>query len=394
MKIGIVLNNTSTESETFFTSKIKGLQDSGYQVVLFANESEDSHICRLIPHPKVSKNIILQLGQMMVSYIVLLLTHPIIFFRFLHLEKMDGIPFHTRWENLYLNHHILKEELDWIHFGFITMVIRRENVGYAIDAKMGVSLRGYDICIYPLKHNGCFGKVWDKVDKIHSISNDLLKLAQDQGLKNNTRQMVIPPAVDIENFKTSKRKWKKFDSKEKIRFLTVARLHWKKGLEYTLQALRIMKEKNISFQYTIIGEGYERERLIFAAHQLGIDEQVIFSGSIPHQYIKEYYEETDIYLQYSNQEGFCNAVLEAQAMGLITIVSDAEGLSDNVQNGKTGWVVPKRSPKDLSDKIIEIISTDNKELDQIRKNSIRRVKKYFNLEIQKKEFNKFYQDNI
>ena len=155
-----------------------------------------------------------------------------------------------------------------------------------------------------------------------------------------------------------------------------------------------MKEKNIPFQYTIIGEGYERERLIFAAHQLGIDEDVIFSGSIPHQYIKEYYEETDIYLQYTNQEGFCNAVLEAQAMGLITIVSDAEGLSDNVQNGKTGWVVPKRSPKDLSDKIIEIISTDNKELDQIRKNSIRRVKKYFNLEIQKKEFNKFYQDNI
>ena len=75
-------------------------------------------------------------------------------------------------------------------------------------------------------------------------------------------------------------------------------------------------------------------------------------------------------------------------------VSDAGGLSDNVQNGKTGWVVPKRSPQYLSYKIIEIISIDNAELVQIRTNSIRRVKKYFNLEIQKKEFNKFYQDNI
>ncbi|MBK7870836.1 MAG: glycosyltransferase family 4 protein [Saprospiraceae bacterium] len=54
-----------------------------------------------------------------------------------------------------------------------------------------------------------------------------------------------------------------------------------------------------------------------------------------------YYEKADIYLQYSIQEGFCNAVLEAQAMGLLCIVSDAEGLPENILHGQTGWVVPK-----------------------------------------------------
>ena len=196
--------------------------------------------------------------------------------------------------------------------------------------------------------------------------------------------MIIPPAIEVDQFKSKKNNLSLFNKKETIHLLTVARLHWTKGLEYTLQALAILKEKNISFHYTIVGEGQERERLIFAVHQMGLEDWVTFAGFVSPKDIRKYYEEADIYLQYSIQEGFCNAVLEAQAMGLITIVSDAGGLSDNVQNGKTGWVVPKRSPQYLSYKIIEIISIDNAELVQIRTNSIRRVKKYFNLEIQKK----------
>ena len=83
MIIGLILSNRPAKSETFFTSKIQGLQDDGYKVALFANQSEDFQICRLIPHPKVSSNIIIQMNRMMGAYIVLLLTHPIIFFRFL-----------------------------------------------------------------------------------------------------------------------------------------------------------------------------------------------------------------------------------------------------------------------------------------------------------------------
>ena len=45
---------------------------------------------------------------------------------------------------------------------------------------------------------------------------------------------------------------------------------------------------------------------------------------------------SDVYIQSSVQEGFGNAVLEAQASGLCCIVSDAEGLSENVLNEKTG----------------------------------------------------------
>ena len=252
MKIGFVLFNTPAQSETFFTSKIKGLQESGYQVSLFATHSKDFHICRLVPHPKVSRNIILQLLRMIIAYAILFLKRPTIFLRFLYLEKKDGVPICSRWENLYINCHILKEKLDWLHFGFATMTLRRENVACAIDARMGVSLRGYDVCIYPLKHPGCYQRLWGKLDKVHYISHDIMVAAKKQGLTNYIPKVMIQPSIDVDYLNNKGKKWKKFNGREKIHFLTVARLHWKKGLEYTLQALAILKENNILFQYTII----------------------------------------------------------------------------------------------------------------------------------------------
>ena len=82
-----------------------------------------------------------------------------------------------------------------------------------------------------------------------------------------------------------------------------------------------------------------------------------------------YDKKGDFYIQYSIQEGFCNAVLEAQAMGLLCIVSDADGLSENVLHNETGWVVPKRNPTLLAQKMIETIDLNDTEKSKIRENA-------------------------
>ena len=40
--------------------------------------------------------------------------------------------------------------------------------------------------------------------------------------------------------------------------------------------------------------------------------------------------DSDLYIQYSFSEGFCNAVLEAQSKGVLSIVSNAGALSENI----------------------------------------------------------------
>ena len=102
------------------------------------------------------------------------------------------------------------------------------------------------------------------------------------------------------------------------------------------------------------------------------------------------YNQHDIFIQYSHQEGFCNAVLEAQSLGLLCIVSDADGLSENIIHGVTGWIVPKRNPIALAIQIDEVINMSIEKKNEIRMSAIERVKSKFNLEKQRKEFVEFY----
>jgi colanic acid/amylovoran biosynthesis glycosyltransferase len=208
----------------------------------------------------------------------------------------------------------------------------------------------------------------------------------DYGISNDSIQK-ITPAINVDFFKPE---LKVEETNSVFQYITVGRLHWKKGLEYTLEAFSMLKKQNIPFHYTIIGDGIEKEKLMFAVHQLNLELNVTFLGKIPHDQVKSSLEKSDFYIQYSIQEGFCNAVLEAQAMGLLCIVSDADGLSENVLHEKTGWVVPKRNPVLLAQKMIETIDLHESEKLKIRENAMERVKSEFNLDKQRELFKSFY----
>jgi colanic acid/amylovoran biosynthesis glycosyltransferase len=62
----------------------------------------------------------------------------------------------------------------------------------------------------------------------------------------------------------------------------------------------------------------------------------------------------DVLLHAAVSEGFCNAVMEAQAMKLPVVCSDADGLGENVVHGETGYVVPRRDPQSLAERLAEL----------------------------------------
>ena len=175
-----------------------------------------------------------------------------------------------------------------------------------------------------------------------------------------------------------------------LQLMTIGRLHWKKDYTSVILALKNLKDRGIDFEYTIIGDGPEEEKLKYLVYELGLINNIIFTGKISQKEILIYFKKSHFYLQYSLQEGFCNAVLEAQSMGVLPIVSNAEGLSENVLNNITGWVIQKNSPKLLAEKIVEVINLPESNKEKIRKQAIERVTKEFNIEKQQKEFIDFY----
>ena len=322
-KIGLVLSNTPGYSETFFVSKIKGLAEAGNKVVLFAKRSGDlswlPKSVKVVQPYGISTNKAVQAIKTVVAVLWTFLIAHKATKKLVSLEKADGATKAEIFKKIYINAHILPYRLDWLHFGFAAIAIGHENCAKAIGAKAAVSFRGYDISNYPLKHPGCYSILFRKLDKVHSISDSLYQKALALGLSPEIPYHKITPAIDTERFCKNR----KVSFGQPLQLVSVGRLTWQKGFDYALQALSILDN---DFCYTIIGDGKDEERLRFAAYQLGIADKVVFAGKQPHDKIAEYLNEADIYLQPSVQEGFCNAVLEAQATGLICIVSNAEGL--------------------------------------------------------------------
>ena len=386
MKIGLVLSRTPAYSETFFISKIEGLQKNGFEVVLFVN-SKDTHfdLCTVKEQVQYRSFFIL---EFFLKSLGLLLTKLSILLKFISLERKRNVSFKRILKKLILNQHILQESnVDWLHFGFATQAIGRENIAKAIGAKMAVSLRGFDIDVYPLKHKDCYSFLLKSVDKVHSISNYLLNKANILGLDKNTPSQIITPAID--SLRTNK-SISKINNSKNLKICTIGRLHWIKNYTDILKSLKILKDKEIQFKYHIIGEGVLLEALKYEVYEYGLNDSVIFEGKLSHQETIQKLYDSDVYIQYSYSEGFCNAVLEAQSMGILPIVSNAEGLSENVLNNKTGWVIQKNSPKLLANKIVEVSNLPESDKEKIRKQAIERVLKEFNVEKQQKEFIDFY----
>ena len=385
--IGLILPSSPGYSEVFIINKILGLLEGGFEVSLFVGgKNRTNKIPESVPiYYQVDISHKFHLFYILSITIIL---HPIRCYRFLYLERASKRCWISAIKNLIINSHIIGKSLDWIHFGFTTAGIGRENLARSIKAKSAVSFRGFDIGIYPHQHPGCYNLLWKRIDKVHTISDDLYQKALDLGLNPKTPYKKITPAISIEFFKSSSLK----NLHKPLRILTVGRLHWKKGYEYALKALSLLKRKKFDFEYHIAGEGNQREAIMFGIHQLKLNENVKLQGQLTHDEIKLEMEWADIYIQPSIQEGFCNAVLEAQAMGLLCIVTNAEGLSENVLNEKTGWVVSKRSAEHISDAITKIINLNINQLNIISQNAIERVGELFNINDYHFKWSAFYRD--
>ena len=388
MKIALVLSSPPGYSETFFNSQIKGLKENGHEVTLFTgNDTDNYRYCTHMRHPKIYKSVVMQIFAML--YVGLrLLPYFKIVNSYCHLEKKEGTPFKRIIEKVYLNASLLKYRGDWVHYGFATMVLGRELVPKAINAKMAVSFRGYDINVYPLKHKNCYSLLWRQVDKIHSISRFLLNRAYELGLDKNKIFQIIHPAIDFENLPKPIENTKE----DKFKIVTIARFSWIKGLDLLTQVASVLKNKNLNFEWILIGAGSdaEKERYLYDVHEKKLGQQLANIGKTSHQDTLKILQKCDVYVQTSLNEGFCNSILEAQAIGIPCVAFNVGGLPENIADKKTGWLIDSFDTVTMAEKIYEISHLSRAQKESISWHAMKRVHENFKIDKQKKAFNEFY----
>lgn len=148
--------------------------------------------------------------------------------------------------------------------------------------------------------------------------------------------------------------------KDFVRFLAVSRLVEKKGLEYSIRAFSLVKEKLPSVKLDIFGEGPLENKLEEQVNSMGLSDSVGFMGSVSPDCIREEMALSDVFLQHSvvassgDTEGFGVSIAEASASGLPLVCSNATGIIDQVIDGKTGFLVEQEDYKSMAERMLQL----------------------------------------
>ena len=148
--------------------------------------------------------------------------------------------------------------------------------------------------------------------------------------------------------------------KDFVRFLAVSRLVEKKGLEYSIRAFSLVKEKLPSVKLDIFGEGPLENKLEEQVNSMGLSDSVGFMGSVSPDCIREEMALSDVFLQHSvvassgDTEGFGVSIAEASASGLPLVCSNATGIIDQVIDGKTGFLVEQKDYKSMAERMLQL----------------------------------------
>jgi colanic acid/amylovoran biosynthesis glycosyltransferase len=392
-RIGLVVNSLPGYSETFLFNKINGLLTSGFHIVVLAqNRSKNITNWNVVfGHGLNSKSSLVRFIKVYLVLISTFFAAPVRVIRYYKLERNAGKSYLNTIKNIFNNAHILTQDLSCLQFAFGTLAINKENVAKVIGSKMIVSFRGYDLNYYKLDQSNIYQHVWQNADAFHFLGNDLLQRAIKRGYRSDKPNYLISPAIDIQLFKPEVNK--KYLDQGVLNIVSVGRIVWKKGYEYGLKAIRILKDRNIPIQYTIVGGGDNLQAINFCIRELDIFNEVTITGSRSPAEIRLILSQNDIFLHPAISEGFCNAVLEAQAMKLPVVCTKADGLQENIEDGVTGFAVDIYDAIALADKI-EHLYLNQGLFEQMGEAGRNRVENLFDIEQQINKFVKMYAEVI
>jgi len=148
-----------------------------------------------------------------------------------------------------------------------------------------------------------------------------------------------------------------------------------KGFNYLIAAMpQIIKDFPQARLY-LCGRGSEEERLLCLAKELKISDNVKIVKDVP---IAGFLKALDIFCLPSIEEPLGLSVIEAQYLGIPTIVSNVGGLTILVDNEKTGLVVKKADPSAIAEAVNKIM-LNNDLKNRISENCQKQVREKFDL---------------
>ncbi len=202
--------------------------------------------------------------------------------------------------------------------------------------------------------------------------------------------------IPLQEFPFRAREW---PSDDRWRFLQAGRLIEKKGYRTTLRAFATVARGHPQSQLTIAGEGPLLADLQQLAQELGIQNQVQFTGFASQEQLRELFYSSHIFLHPSetaadgNQEGVPNSLLEAMATGLPVFATTHGGIPEAVEHGTSGILVPERDADALARELLRLMN-EQVQLTALARNGAEAVAEKFEQSAQVRRLESHYLETV
>lgn len=273
------------------------------------------------------------------------------------------------WENVYTS-NVLKviesNGIDLIHAHFAYM---EGLVGLLVKRRTGkpliVTVHGYDILVEPSTGYGVrlskrmdyiVRSVLNEADAVIAASNSTFKEAS-KIVNDADKIYLIPNGVDLQKFNPGLdgqqiRKKYVLDRTYGYIVLSLASHEPAYGVEYLIRAIPLITRKVKDVFFIVGGDGSLRKYHEQLAHELGVIQNVLFTGSIPRDKVSAFYAISDVIAVPLLHAGFSLVVTESMASGKPVVASEVGGIPDQIIDKYNGLLVKPRDAEAIAEKIL------------------------------------------
>jgi glycosyltransferase involved in cell wall biosynthesis len=175
-------------------------------------------------------------------------------------------------------------------------------------------------------------------------------------IRNGANPRDLKEVVDSAAVEAIKRTWGK--KEDDVWLVNTARLEHQKAQDDVIRALPLLGPAHVKF--LVVGGGSDEAMLKSLAKELKVESRVMFAGQVTRDEVTAYRKASDIFVGPSRSEGLGNAFLSAMASRLPVVATREGGLADIMEDGVTGWVVPKDNPEAVAAAVRDILANPDK----------------------------------
>jgi len=210
-----------------------------------------------------------------------------------------------------------------------------------------------------------------KAARVLCVSHATADSLTNAGIVSREKIRVVHNGIEIDRFPDT-------GASDRRRIISVGSLSPHKGHMVLLEAMGLVLQQCPDAFLTLVGDGSERIRIEERIKEFDLGDHVRLEGIVDD--VQGCLSSAGLFVFPSiEREGLGIAALEAMASGLAVVASDCGGISEIVEQGVTGVLVPPGDPAALASAVIRLIS-DREEAGRLAAAGRRRVEEHFTIE--------------